>query len=75
MPMHLNFSCIENASAAVELTKRQLLAQTKNSAVARTTVYQWNKLNTAVRMLVHKTKVRFYAKLHIVNYFCFLKSI
>ena len=42
----------------MELTKRQLLAQTKHSAVARTAVYQWNKLNTAVRILVHKTKVR-----------------
>ena len=49
----------ENDSAAVELTKKELLAQTKNSAVARTAVYQWNKLNTAVRMLVHKTKVKY----------------
>lgn len=50
---------VDNDSTAVELTKRQLLAQTKSSAVARTAVYQWNKLNTAVRMLVHKTKVRY----------------
>ena len=27
----------------------------KESAIARTAVYQWNKLNTTVWMLVHKT--------------------
>lgn len=29
----------------------------KDSAIARTAIYQWNKMNTAVRMLVHKTTV------------------
>ena len=35
------------------------MAGTKSSAVARTAVYQWNNVNIAVRMLVHKTKVRY----------------
>ena len=40
-----------------ELSKKQALAVMKESAIARTAVYQWNKLNTTVRMLVHKTTV------------------
>ena len=40
-----------------ELSKKQALAVMKDSAIARTAIYQWNKLNTTVRMLVHKTKV------------------
>lgn len=31
----------------------------RDSAIARTAVYTWNKLNTAVRMLVHNTTVSF----------------
>ena len=46
-----------NKSTPVELTKKQALALMKESAIARTAVYQWNKLNTAVRILVHKTTV------------------
>ena len=33
----------------------------KDSAIARTAIYQWNKMSTAVRMLVHKTTVSSYA--------------
>lgn len=40
-----------------ELTKKETLLIMKTSAVARTAVYQWNKMNTAVRILVHQTTV------------------
>ena len=44
-------------TSPIELSKKQALAVMKESAIARTAIYQWNKLNTTVRMLVHKTKV------------------
>ena len=47
----------DQAAKCTELTKKKLPSQMKDSTIARTAVYQWNKLNTAVRIFVHKTTV------------------
>ena len=46
-----------NIESVPELTKNQVLMRMKTSAVARTAVYQWNRMNTALRVLVHQTTV------------------
>ena len=47
----------DQAAKCTELTKKKLLSRMKDSPIACTAVYQWNKLNTAVRILVHKMTV------------------
>ena len=40
-----------------ELTKKELLFKPPNSAIARTAIFQWNKLNNALQIAVHQTTV------------------
>ena len=49
---------ILKTNPTVELSKKkQALAVMKESGIACTATYQWNKLNTTMRMLVHKIKI------------------
>ena len=59
----------DQAAKCIELSKKKLLSRMQDSPIARTAVYQWNKLNTAVRILVHKTTVSILDRSQNHNYF------
>ena len=46
-----------NIEDVSDLTKTEVLQRMQTSAVACTTVYQWNKMNTAVWTLIHQTTI------------------
>ena len=53
------FTFYHNIEDVPELTKSEVLQRMKKSPVTHTAVYQWNKMNTAVQILVHQTNGTF----------------
>lgn len=51
-PVKVEPGIVGRDSLSIELTKAELRSKDKLSAVARTALYQWNKLNTTVRRQV-----------------------
>ena len=51
------FTFYHNIEDVPELTKSMVPQRMKTSAVTHTAVYQWNKMNTGVQILVHQTTV------------------
>jgi len=51
------FTFYHNIEDVPELTKSKVPQRIETSAVTHTVVYQWNKMNTAVQILVHQTTV------------------
>ena len=48
---------VSTAAESCELTKAEVREFSKTSAVARTALFHWNRMNTTVRRLVHSKQV------------------